>query len=124
MHKEGEQIVKYFNQAFVYTSENKDKWTILREPPFWGDCEDYALTILWNLSGQSWRKFWLNQLTGKAKLLVCKVHGISHVILEYDGECIDNIKQEWTTKSQLVAEGYRFRLIMPVVNTALNMVFR
>jgi len=120
-----DDVVKYLNQVFIYTKEKKDRWTILRSAPFEGDCEDYSLTILWHFSDRSWKKFWMNQLTGKAKLLICKVYGVSHVVLEYDGKCIDNIQKKWTTKSQLVSDGYRFnKFVWPVVNTALNMTFK
>jgi len=119
-------IVKYLNQVFIYTKERKDKWTILKKAPFEGDCEDYSLTILWHISGRMWKSFWWSQITGKAKLLICTLpNGVSHVVLQYDGMCIDNIQKRWVTKGYMISEGYKFYIFLwPLANTALNMTFR
>ena len=43
-----------FNRRFVYTPDHgRDRWTILtaKTGPLRGDCEDYALTVLWIEAG-------------------------------------------------------------------------
>ena len=42
-----------FRRRYVYKADKSDKWTILdaAEGPLRGDCEDFALTVLWILAG-------------------------------------------------------------------------
>lgn len=45
---------------FTYRADTGDQWRILRDTgQVWGDCEDYALTLIWITEGQSMIRFWL-----------------------------------------------------------------
>ena len=123
-------FIDNLNENFTYTRDpdqygKRDKWTIMEGPEYVGDCEDYSLTVLWQISGQSWSRFWWLQLTGKAALLRCQVpSGEYHIVLRYDDKCIDNIQQQWVTKEYMEESGYRFVWVAPVLNTALNMLIK
>ena len=71
----------------------RDNWKIMKEPPYIGDCEDYALTLLYLISGKSLWKFWWNLITFKAQLRrVITENGNGHVVLRYGKMYADN----WT----------------------------
>lgn len=71
----------------------KEYWTIMKEAPYIGDCEDYALTLLWLISGKSMWKFWWNLITFKAQIRRVKNSG-GHAVLRYGNMYADN----WTLK--------------------------
>lgn len=55
-------ILADLRARFRYRSEESDRWNLLTAPagPLRGDCDDFALTALWLLSGRSWpRLLWL-----------------------------------------------------------------
>lgn len=124
------RFLQDLNTNFTYTRDldqygKRDRWKIMTGPEYVGDCEDYSLTVLWHLSGESWFKFWLLQLTGKAALLRCQVpSGGYHIVLRYGSHCIDNIQRRWVSKDYLEAEGYRFVWVAPVLNTLLSMLIK
>ena len=67
----------------------------MKEAPYIGDCEDYALTLLWLISGKSMLKFWFNLITFKAQIRrVITKNGGGHAILRYGNMYADN----WTLK--------------------------
>ena len=72
----------------------KEYWKIMKEAPYIGDCEDYALTLLWLISGKSMLKFWLNLITFKAQIRRVTNNGGGHAILRYGNMYADN----WTLK--------------------------
>jgi len=77
-----------------------DAWCIIRSESedgyFEGDCEDYALSLLWRLCGESDIKMWWMLITRQAG--ICGVgpskSKMSHAVLRYKGEYVDN----WTRK--------------------------
>lgn len=90
------------NKRFVYTFDRnqygrKEHWAIMTNEsgPLLGDCEDYSLTLLWYLEGKSTKNFWKALLSGKAQVWFCKVDGVGHAVLKYEGKWIDNIKMRW-----------------------------
>ena len=123
-------FIKNLNDNFTYMYDRdqygkRDRWKIMTGPEYVGDCEDYSLTVLWHLSGESWIKFWLLQLSGKAALLRCQMpNGNYHVVLRYGKVCIDNIQQRWVSKEYMTKQGYRFKWVAPVLNTLLSMLIK
>jgi predicted transglutaminase-like cysteine proteinase len=83
---------KYKYDEDQYAS--KEYWKIMKEAPYIGDCEDYALTLLWLISGKSMLKFWLNLITFKAQIRRVTNNGGGHAILRYGNMYADN----WTLK--------------------------
>lgn len=79
---------------FVYTADGwADKWVIGR---LTGDCEDFALTVLYRLHGNSKARVVKALLTGKARIIRTEARkGVGHAVLEYRGYYIDNIGKRW-----------------------------
>tara|TARA_R110002020_G_C15756666_1_gene726680 strand:- start:49 stop:447 length:399 start_codon:yes stop_codon:yes gene_type:complete len=101
------------NKKFIYKKDreqysHRDAWHIMKREPYYGDCEDYALTLLYNLKDRSILKFLFSLIIRESKIIYCKSpRGIGHVILKYKGRYIDNIQKEWTTRGALKADGYK-----------------
>lgn len=92
--KELEHLNEYW--AYKYDVDQyavKEYWQIMKEPPYIGDCEDYALTLLWLISGKSMWKFWFNLLTFRAQIRHVRNDG-GHAVLRYGNMYADN----WTLK--------------------------
>lgn len=73
---------------------SKEHWKIMKEAPYIGDCEDYALTLLWLISEKSMWKFWLNLITFRAQIRHVRNNGGGHAVLRYGSMYADN----WTLK--------------------------
>ena len=97
------------NNEFKYVKDSdqygkRDAWYILKEAPYNGDCEDYSLTLLYNLTGRSIIKMFISLLTRESKLCFCKVRGIGHAVLKWRGKYIDNIQKRWVSKEDIELE--------------------
>ncbi len=83
-----------FRKRFVYKSDGRfDTWRILKTPGrVEGDCDDFAVTMLWLVSDQSMFTFWKKLLTGTASFWYCvTAGGENHVTLKVNDQYIDNI---------------------------------
>jgi hypothetical protein len=84
-----------------------DAWKIIysedAEGKFVGDCEDYALSILYRLSDKSHLKMWWLLITHQAG--ICLVGPskwkLSHAVLRYKGEYVDNWTKKFGPKSEI-----------------------
>lgn len=79
----------------------REKWKIMRaeEGPLEGDCEDFALTVLWNIADKSMWKFWWLVCTFQAMIWFTKTErGNGHAMLWYRGRWVDNIYSTWSDK--------------------------
>ena len=87
-----------------------DQWHIMQKKNgvYTGDCEDFALTALYKMTGNLWG-FWWALVFGDAKIIHCKVQDEGHAVLRYEGRYIDNIQRRWTTKTHLKNYGYTFK---------------
>ena len=50
--------VAQLNKKFKYVKDadqygHREAWFIMKKAPYTGDCEDYSLTLLYNLKGRS-----------------------------------------------------------------------
>ena len=57
----------------------------MKKAPYAGDCEDYSLTLLYNLKGRSLYKMLISILIRESKICHCKVKGNGHAVLKYKG---------------------------------------
>ena len=98
------------NKKFKYRKDTdqygkRDAWFIMKQPPYVGDCEDYSLTLLYNLKDRSLLKMLISLLIRESKILRCTVNGNGHAVLRYRGKYIDNNFKEWTTKKDMKERG-------------------
>ena len=96
--------LKEIQQRFVYTKDGLlDKWKIHKLPgTIKGDCEDHALTLLWELAGQSMLRFWWLQISGQACIwYVTSYNGAGHAVLWYKGWWADNMEKTWYTTAEM-----------------------
>lgn len=92
------QTLQGLFRRFHYTRDGKlDHWRIHKNGTnVYGDCEDFALTLLYDLSGRSMWKFWWNQITFRAVIwYVTSYQGDGHAILWYRGWWADNMERDW-----------------------------
>lgn len=108
------EVVFQVNEEFEYTRDPdqykfSDVWRIMKPGQMQGDCEDYALTILWMLAGKKRRRmlWWL--ITRKAKLHFYRheERGSFHAGLQFKDRFVDNISRRWNDGTVLEAKGYR-----------------
>lgn len=115
-----------FNALFEYRSENGDQWRIPKiEDKILGDCEDYALGVLYYVvCEESLFKFWRYLLTGRAKIHYVKNDGEGHAVLQVDGEYIDNWTKDWVSKRHMEAVGHKFHFLFYLTyQVALKMLY-
>ena len=101
-----DEHVEHLNETWKYLYDDdqygSDTWTIMKEPPYEGDCEDYALTLLWLMSGKSMVNFWINIITMQAQLRrVIMKRGGFHVVLRVGDLYADNWTQEFVTWEEM-----------------------
>jgi len=100
-----DNIVSDFTAKWEYRLDSTqygmaDAWKIIYSEDsngkFVGDCEDYSLSILYRLCGESHLKMWWMLLTHQAG--ICLVgpsnRKVSHAVLRYKGDYVDN----WTRR--------------------------
>ena len=110
-------FLKELNKSFKYVKdtdqyESRDAWYIMKQKPYHGDCEDYSLTLLYNLKDRSVTKLLLSLLIRESKICFCKVDGVGHAVLKYKGRYIDNIQKKWVEKGYMEKRGYDFSVWM------------
>ena len=111
-NKERDKIVSDFNKKWKYRYDKEqhgmaDAWCIIRSESesgkFEGDCEDYALSVLWQLCGQSDIRLWWMLITRQAG--ICGVGRskpkMTHAVLRYKGEYVDNWTKKFGPKSAI-----------------------
>jgi len=100
-----------FNERFVYTPDRgRDRWSILTAPtgPLYGDCEDYALTVLWIEAGCSEPDMHRMVRRGGAALWFTHTpppRNIGHMMLWRRGKgWIDNNHPHWSKTARYPKE--------------------
>ena len=116
--------VKELNDNWTYKYDidqyaKKECWKIMHSAPYLGDCEDYSLTLLFNICDKSYFKFWWSLISRKAKICYCYVEtpDRGHAVLRYDGEFADNIQKKFVTKEKMESKGYVFSKWMFIPST-------
>lgn len=89
-------------EKFKYRNDKVDRWTILSDERGWeGDCEDFAMTVAWGLSGQLWLRFWWMVVTLQIVFWHAKTETGPHVMLWVSGKgWIDNWYPTWNMRAQ------------------------
>lgn len=74
-----------FCARYRYARDARDCWTLLDAPQgqLHGDCEDFALSVLWIMAGRSWWHLWWWVITGQAMIWNARFdgHGAAHAML-------------------------------------------
>jgi len=109
---ERDAIVDSFNSKWKYRKDKDqygmlDAWKIIysenAEGNYVGDCEDYALSILYRLCDENHFKMWWMLITHQAG--ICLVGPsqwkVSHAVLRYKGEYVDNWTKKFGPKSAI-----------------------
>ena len=117
------------SENFIYKKDSinykfYDVWNVAG-PGWIGDCEDYALTVLWYMSDQNVFKFFYNLMINPSVTIwyvTIKSSGSGHAILRYNDEYVDNIQRKWFSKNWDCYSRYDFKfpLIPPLI--AVKMV--
>ena len=117
-----ERAKEIVNRKFRYQADGKlDQWSILdiNSSEIKGDCEDYALTVVWLMSDRKIWKFLYNLLLNpKLSIwIVTTKRGNGHAILEYDTFFVDNIQRKWFIKTDPAYKEYkwRFKMFPPLI---------
>lgn len=116
---------KDVKSRFVYTRDpSLDRWKIHKtDGQIKGDCEDFALTLLWQLSGRSMWKLWLNVIFMRAMIWhVTAYNGEGHAVLWYRGFWADNMERRWYQTEEM-RHTRRFPFIAPLMAVKLLIGF-
>ena len=105
--------VNQLNNHFKYVKDadqygHREAWFIMKKAPYTGDCEDYSLTLLYNLKQRSLYKMLISLLIRESKICHCKIKGNGHAVLKYKGQYIDNIQKKWVSKEYMEKRDYVF----------------
>ena len=115
---------------FVYLSDRdqfgkRDCWFIMEERPYRGDCEDFALTVLYQIKGKSVFRMLMSLAVGRSKIHFCTApDGALHSTLRYDGLYSDNWQRTWLTKQSFIRKGYAFHPIHFLVGNVIIRLIR
>lgn len=91
-----DDALEHVSDRFVYQLDKAlltDAWFVMREQDgkMYGDCEDFALTVFWFMSGRSLFTFlWNVLITGNYELHFVKCNGSSTV-----NHCVGCYYQNW-----------------------------
>ena len=117
-------------ENFEYLSDTKqfqarDAWYIMKEAPYIGDCEDYALTVLYNICNRKIFVMALSLLIGRSKIcFTISPSGGGHAVLRHRGLYTDNWQKEWLTKQDYIDKNYAFHKPWFWGNTTLVKVYQ
>lgn len=123
-HTAIDMVIKNFR--YVNDPDNwYDNWRVQdADKVFKGDCDDFSLALLWELSDKSWFKFWFYLITMQAVIWHCKTtDGQGHAVLWFRGYWADNI---WSTPDRgwykTKSMPHKRRFPYPFASVALKML--
>ena len=108
-----EREIQELNSTWAYKYDidqyaKREHWQIMKERPYVGDCEDYALTLLYLISGKSMWKFWWYLCTGKAQIRrVITKNGGGHAVLRFGNMWADNWTKKFVTWEEMEKLGHK-----------------
>jgi hypothetical protein len=118
------ESIKYVSEKFVYKSDKKfiiDSWRVMQEDngKFYGDCEDFSLTVFWYLSGCNIFKFLFNLMILHCYSLIwCKTYtGELHFVGKYGDMYFDNWTHEALPEKEFFEKtGHKkiMKMFMPI----------
>ena len=98
-------------ENFEYVSDetqygSREAWYIMKEKPYKGDCEDFALTILYNICNRKVVTLLFSIFIGRGKVCyTLSPKGGGHAVLRYRGLYTDNWQDKWLSKEDYIAKG-------------------
>jgi|TARA_R110002110_G_scaffold42549_14_gene133418 hypothetical protein len=101
-------------ESFTYMSDPEqfgqaEAWYIMKEKPYTGDCEDFALTTLYNICNRKVVLMLASIFVGRSKICFTKSPSEGgHAVLRHRGMYTDNWQKEWLTKQDYLDKGYTF----------------
>lgn len=112
-----DKVLKLLVSEFKYRTD-KDKygfvdvWRVMDEDVE-GDCEDFALTLIYRLAKENPLKMAWWMLTGRAAIYYYKhkEKGTGHAGVRFDGRYTDNITKVWNDGSLLETK-YGYKKVM------------
>jgi len=119
-----------FNTLYNYKHDpdGRDMWRVIKpvEEVYRGDCEDYALSVLYYVvCKESSIKFWWMLFTFSAEICGCDTRNGGHAVLRAGGMYIDNWTKEWVDRDHMEGLGHTFwpwyKTILPTT-VAIKMV--
>lgn len=119
--EEAQVLVKGFKTNFKWESDGKlDSFHILTPDEngiYRGDCDDFVMTVLFKLCGESYVCMWLWLIFFKA--MVCFVtspNGVPHVVLWVRGYgYVDNWRDSWSPTEDIHTKRFPYYILPPVV---------
>jgi hypothetical protein len=79
-----------------------DTWRILGPADPHGDCDDFAVTLLFWLCNGSMLKFWIEVITFRSVFWLARSYqGNLHIILWHRSMWADNMEDRWYTTGQM-----------------------
>ena len=117
------KVTEELHKRFTYVTDKnqygkREAWYIMKPDPlakefpvFKGDCEDFSLTVLYQLCAGKWTKFWWYIFSYKAQIRYCYLHtpDRGHAVLQLGDVYLDNIFGTTTTKEAMEERGYVFK---------------
>ena len=105
--------LKDFNTLYnyKYDPDGRDLWRVIKpvEEVYRGDCEDYALSVLYYVvCKESWLKFWWMLFTFSAEICGCDTKNGGHAVLRVGSMYIDNWTKEWVDRAHMKSLGHKF----------------
>lgn len=106
-----EKASSIVNAKFRYKTDPeqyswRDAWRII-PPSGEGDCEDYSISIIFELAERKWWKFILYILLHKATIYHVKTPN-NHAVLRVGDKYIDNRFQIWMDKEDYSTYSFKF----------------
>jgi len=108
-----ERELQELNSTWAYKYDidqyaKREYWQIMKDHPYVGDCEDYALTLLYLISGKSMWKFWFYLITGKAQIRrVITKNGGGHAVLRFGNMWADNWTKKFVSWEEMTKLGHK-----------------
>jgi predicted transglutaminase-like cysteine proteinase len=121
------EALNLLNSKFRYQHDTFkwfDQWNIIasEEKLWYGDCEDYSLTLAWLISDRNIVKFIWKFFTFQFIMWFVKApNGEGHAIIKIEKLYYDNIQKKGATKTELKEKGYKF--VYPFVFPILVLKF-
>ena len=133
-----EPSISKVSEKYIYTNGPgiiKDAWFVMRSQPngyYYGDCEDFSLTVFWYVSGGGLAAFLKNILTGEVKLHIVASDdgsGNNHCVGEYKGLWLDNWTQQALPKALFFEStghvyGHRFNPLVVMCKLFVGLFYR
>lgn len=95
------------NSFFIYRADKRDEHLLLSPKQPYGDCEDYALTVLLHICDGKRLRLQKALKHKDAALILCRdPSGAKHNILRYGILYCDNWQKRWVTRDFLRDAGY------------------